>query len=238
MNNEHNKQNKPLWSGWLSKSQILLFEKCPRAWYLSKIKAVPPEEKLHLNNGRDVHSLFEWVYTVKDKFNDYEDLLNTLKINKMYSLHKQQAENFAKLIKEISLSKPLYTEYKIFNKKLGVVGILDRIDKINDEYFVVEYKWHFNEFAFKDHVFELSLYSWLYEQDKGVKVNKGAVLYVNDKILRLIDIDEQSKQEAVDRVYKTRGEMIRGMAKGEEGFEKRPGKWCKYCQFAKYCQGK
>ena len=69
-------------------------------------------------------------------------------------------------------------------------------------------------------------------------MNKGAVLYVNDKILKLIDIDEQSKQEAVDRVYKTRGEMIRDMAKGEEGFEKRPGKWCKYCQFAKYCQGK
>jgi len=222
-----------VWKGWLSKSQVLLFEKCPYAWYLSKILKLPEMERPELTDGREVHKILEWVYTIKERFEDENDLINVLRQNELFAEHRDQVINFARVISKISLSKPVYTEYKIFNSDLGIVGVIDRVDNINGEYVITEYKRRFSSLSFNDNVFELSLYAWLFEQEKQTKVNRGAIIYVNNGFLKEVNITDEMKKQAVMRVRRVRGEIIRRLA--NKHFEKREGAYCRYCQFAKYC---
>ena len=218
------------WSGWLSKSQIIQFLTCPYSWYLAKIKKVKQKYVEALENGKEVHKALENVYISKEQFESKYEILEELKKHKRFYAFKEQFENFSDLASQYTLKRPLFREYKIIDKNNKMRAIIDRIDRIENELYVVEYKWS-SQWPWTH--FELSLYASLLENKWHTPIRKGTVFYLTDNIIEMIEITNTMKNDAIKTTNNVRNEIYKKLK--DDKFEKRTGVWCENCPYKEWC---
>ena len=222
-----------LWAGWLSKSQVKQFERCPYAWYLRNILHQPGEERPELTNGSNVHEILNWVYDQKPRFESVEELRATLFSHPDSENYGPLLSNFLRIIERWTLSHPLFREYSVRDQDYAVTGKIDRVDMINSVTYVVEYKWSYKKYNQSDYLFELSLYAKLLEKNAHLIVNHGAVMFLQDGDIHTYEITDDMKNEAISRILNVRGEIFRCLA--TDNFVKRVSPLCKYCEYKNIC---
>lgn len=227
------KEQQFLWSGWLSKSQVRRFEKCPYSWYLERVKKVCPEERPELSKGRTIHEILAWVYTQRDKYSSIEEIAEQLTLHPDSKKFSDQIDNFLTALRYWTITHPLYTEFTVKDVDYAVIGVIDRIDMIDGQMYVVEYKWNYKDYNTDDYIFELSLYAKLFEKQNRAVVNNGGVIFLNDGFVKTFKLTDETKNSAIEHILDVRGAIFRSLA--HNSFKKNRGRWCDYCQFKKYC---
>ncbi|MCC7571362.1 PD-(D/E)XK nuclease family protein [Candidatus Micrarchaeota archaeon] len=240
------------WSGWLSKSQVIQFSECPYAWYLNKIKRIKPKPVEALENGKAVHEALDFLYSKldKDAFDSKHEIYECLKTHQDYERFKTQFDNFPEIMEKFTLKRPLFRELAISDQSTKLRAIIDRIDRIQNELYVVEYKWS-KKWPWSE--FELALYSVLVQKRWGNPIDKGAIVYLTDGDVKILDITPEMKKDAANLVIQTRNEIRKRLDKLDKvdtwvktaepstiekiecSFEKCPGERCKNCQYREYC---
>ena len=224
------------WSEWLSKSQIIQYSMCPYAWYLGKIRRIKQAKVKAFEDGRNVHQTLEDIYKNNESFKDNTHILEELKKTEHYETYKELFINFSNMLPTFSMKKPNFREIRIINNKLKMNCIIDRVDRIDNKFHVVEYKWS-NKWPWCD--FELSLYAGLLEKKWGNPITKGAVFYLSDFELKYFDITKEKKDNAINTITRIRNE-IKGKLRYEKvkpgQFDKKPGIACENCPYKHYCE--
>lgn len=208
----------------LSKSKVLCFQQCPYKYFLQNVEKVKidkiPEQ---LQKGIEVHKLFEdynklcqlGVHMVPDKFSE---------IMKKFAKHYE------------IFGKPIYSELKIYNKQLDIVGVIDAVHLDKDKVLVLDYKTG-KKHPLKDYRFELALYAYLYEQETNHSVDFVGIYFADAGEF----VGEKLDRNEIDKVL----EKIKDVKEQIQDCEKL-GKWeknetylCNWCEMRQngFCNG-
>jgi RecB family exonuclease len=148
----------------------------------------------------------------------------------------QHLSNFAdfniRRIKEVGVDNyaPAYTELSIYNKKWDLLGIIDRIDRIDDGYRVLDYKTG-KPHPVTNYCKELAVYKYLVEEYTGEEVTEVGIYFSKNNTLK---ITKDIEQDYVDKTL-LRFTVIR-KAIEEEIFPTKSGYLCRWCDHVKYCE--
>jgi len=114
---------------------------------------------------------------------------------------------------------------------LKLTGIIDRIDKDEDGYHLIDYKT--GKEKKKENDFQLMVYALLAEGALGMPLAKASYLYPENAKLVTFAPDGKSKDKALTKIK----EIINAIRKNEE-FDPEPSKMCYYCDFVELCPAK
>jgi len=148
-----------------SKSRFKLFSNCPRAYKYNYIEKVPRTVPESLTKGVLLHDLF-------DKFYDYRNInlaIKQLEIDNEFIIkYGEHINNFMDFNKRMKLI-PVIKEEKYYIEEF--VGVVDRVDLINNEYVIIDYKTS-NGSSVETYMDELLLYAWMIQKAKNIEVNE------------------------------------------------------------------
>ncbi len=234
----------------MSKSKILTFLQCSEKFRLQYILNLgtneEPEEGSPLKVGLDLHQIFEDYYTLPEAgtVETEDDIFNLLlqhplahkedkEIEKKYHLHLANfaAYNYHEL-KEKGLEKyiPPERELDLFDDKLRLRGIIDRVEYGNNGGMnVIDYKTGRMK-SLKHYTLELSLYKILYERYSGNTVDMAGIYFSQNGKLRLTEISKEDETRSLQIMENVRKKVA------QKQFVKSPGFLCNYCEFEKICQ--
>lgn len=114
---------------------------------------------------------------------------------------------------------------------LKVTGIIDRIDKEEKGYHLVDYKT--GKERKKEDDLQLMIYAVLAEGALGMPLAKASYLYPEKGKLVSFTPDTEAKDKALVRVKKIIQEI-----RADEEFDPHPSKMCYYCDFVELCPAK
>lgn len=173
----------------------------------------PLTKKSQLENKDPYHN------NLHHKVTDYEHL------QKIYNSH---LENFAAYnlsrIEDVGINNyiPEYREVTIYDPETHFLGILDRVEKREDGWYVIDYKTG-RPGTLKKYIMELSLYKYLFEVESGEKVAKAGIYFSEDGKERVIKLTEEDVNDALDEL-----DLVRHNIK-EEHFPKKRSYLCDCC---------
>ena len=235
----------------LSFSKIWTYLECPLKFYFQYIKKLPTKPKPYFSFGKSIHLALSEFHKLPP-YPPLESLIESLIKNWISEGYSSKEEELRELerAKEIlrryyfrnifNYQKAFAVEQKVIFKINGIemISYIDRIDKIGDDYEIVEYKTGKNGLAYKSlglldesNLLQMSIYK-IAAQEILKKKPKYITLYYlslpQEKIK--LDIPEEKIEESKNiilEVYK----------KIEEGyFPKRENKFCNFCDFRKECE--
>lgn len=230
-------------SFYLSKSNYSAFKSCPRRFYYGFVKREPPTPSFEMTLGINLHELIKKAYD-NIKFEDnnvifIEPKLENVELSRMY-------ENFVKfeqmrygLYKEKfgtdapSKFSPLFTEHKIRNIDLKIVGVIDWLGlSTTGEYQVVDYKSSRiakdKKKSVSDYKFELCMYKVLAEMEKKIdgEVKYGTIYFPDsNKVL-----EKTFTEKDIDWFF---GELNTTMEQIKQCFDK--NEWQCNTMFCQFC---
>ncbi|NIT03795.1 Dna2/Cas4 domain-containing protein [Candidatus Saccharibacteria bacterium] len=114
---------------------------------------------------------------------------------------------------------------------LQLTGVIDRIDKEEDGYHLMDYKT--GKEKKKESDFQLMVYALLAEGALGMPLAKASYLYPESAKLTTFTPDSKSKNKALAKIKE-----IIGAIQADEEFEPQPSKMCYYCDFVELCPAK
>lgn len=180
----------------ISKSKIICYETCPQKYklqYIDKIKL--PTMPVALIKGIDAHENLERYIAnldleaaMKSPRTAITEAMNkdldVVQIETLKGFCEYEIKRAANCIRHgKSLDKyfmPVHTEIKITSKKYGVVGVIDRVDKLfNDKIGIFDYKTGQNKSISDWNEIELMMYKLLYEEKFGETVGLLGIIYVS-----------------------------------------------------------
>ncbi len=221
----------------LSKSKIGTFQTCP---YLFKLKYI--DKKLEdagknpvMERGIRLHKVLDDFY---NKGNNYKEFIENIKQHDDYDEFSEQVKNFVSWNYDNSLRIPLHREVWVESTKLGVRGIIDRVDEEEDGKIIV---WDYKSGRvnpLSKYRFELALYALLYQTTTGKIPDKWGVYFVDHNIEKVENVDQKYVENAVVKVASARKEIVERVTNGE--FEKKCSGFCNFCEAKKegFCEGK
>lgn len=215
----------------LSKSKVLQFAKCPRAFQYSSIdkrkaKVTPPQ----LKKGIEVHDLLEQFYLSEG--NTADEKFESLKKNPKFAEYQGIMLNFLMWNRDIereqgTLIIPEEAETKYFCKELNFSGIVDRVDQDGKYVAVIDYKTG-KVRPMDGYRYELAMYAYLIEQLTPLKVDFWGILWVEHNCK--LDLESASREEILKAVTYTEEirEEIKSCVK-KKFFPKKPSYLCNWC---------
>lgn len=221
----------------ISKSKVLCYVDCPRLFKFKYILKLPEQVHPAATIGKNIHSMAENFYKKANKDSNRDECFEIIKEllpDKPCEKTKLYATNFHTLImQEIEehgeIKKPAFLEVVVEHE--GIKGIVDKVIKFNDgTYGVVDYKTGSPK-NIKHYMYELSLYAWLIEKSKGIKVTKVAVdkLRNKGKIHEWHDVTQDDMLKAVALTH-----QVRAKIEAEE-FAMKKGQTCYWCPHKDLC---
>jgi len=242
-----------------SVSQLKTYQSCPKKYLYSYIYKIPSLSKHFFDFGTTIHSVLEdiakKITPETDEALFLSKSLNLLKkywISKGYENVEQEKLYFEKAVKLLKnfiikqkqlsiLNRIIVAEEKQFLIKLSgkkIYGIIDRIDKVDDTYEILDYKTSnsmIDQKKLKTDI-QLIIYALALKQDpnlfKQYPKKIGLWYLIHDKIT-LIDFDETITN-------KIKLDILKIIEKIENSnFKPMPSKFnCDYCDYSNICPNK
>jgi DNA helicase-2/ATP-dependent DNA helicase PcrA len=244
----------------VSYSQLNTYEDCPKKYKYSYVLRVPSKPHASLSFGSTIHNTLKDFYTLlKDSREGFEGIVEKPteeKLLELYDMHwlshgydSKAHEEKRRLSGKSMLKKyfkDLYSEdqkpfrlEESFSVHVGesvFVGKIDRIDIVDDskeriEVEIIDYKTGKvkNDSNIKKDL-QLPLYALFAEQKLGLKVVAAKYVFVEYGEVVEVDVSEQRKEEARERVV----EIIEKIR--ENDFSPTPGYLCSYCDYNTVCE--
>lgn len=221
----------------MSKSKLNTYLNCPynfKLTYIDKLTEYDdePEDGTPLRIGLDVHKIFEDYYILPAASfveEPYEETIGEL----VYSLPKatqyqEHMDNFiawnAAMVREMGPKDyiPEYRELKLHDKAHNFNGIIDRAEKTEDGFRVLDYKTGKPK-ALTQFLEELALYKYLFEATMHEHVSEVGIYFSKTGKLRVIELTETDVERALNNLEKARKNIL------NEVFTKKPSFLCNYC---------
>lgn len=160
---------------WLSKSSIFLYNFCPYAFWLKYVKNVETDVTEQMKRGSRFH---DWAENIYEKIDKEKLVKGDTSIEKEYSKYKNENDsvydNFIELEKDRWKSFddkydffPVLTEEFLTDEDLYYFGTFDRLDKFDDDkYIVIDYKTgSYKKYKDSEYRFQLYGYKHLIEEN-------------------------------------------------------------------------
>jgi CRISPR/Cas system-associated exonuclease Cas4 (RecB family) len=166
---------------------------------------------------------------IEDERKHYERALKLLKrFAQTQNLNPEiaylpQTENEGEFVKENLLMFP-------FEPGTILQGKIDRIDREEDGYHLIDYKTSRSE-THDD--LQLSAYAILSRQALGKPIHKASYLYLESGNFKTFPVTEETEAKTRQRIL----ELI-SRIKADEEFSPRPGKRCYWCPYVEFCPAK
>ncbi len=244
----------------VSYSQLNTYEDCPKKYKYAYILRVPSKPHASLSFGTTIHNTLKDFYTLhreaKEGLEGIVGLPDQQKLLELYNTHwvprgydskaheEKRKKSGERMLK--SYYKNLYSEnqrpyrleesFSVHVDDSVFVGKIDRIDIVDDskekmEVEIVDYKTGKvkNKANIKKDL-QLPLYALFAEEKLGLKVVGAKYVFVEHSEVVEVDVSEEKKNEARDRVV----EIIEKIRK--QNFAPTPGYLCKYCDYNTVCE--
>lgn len=235
-----------------SVSQLKTYEACPKKYLYSYVYKIPSRARHYFDFGTSVHAVLEGIVFEIDKYSKevlFARGVSSLKkgwISKGYENAAQEREYFEKGIlaikgfidKELEVKKDgrkvesVERKFVIEVEGKKILGFIDRVDKIGEEFEIIDYKTSNScesDVELKKNL-QLYVYSLAAKQEFGVFPKRMGLWYlIHDKIsyVDFADIDFEGLKKRVV-------ELIGGIESLE--FSANPSFFnCKYCDYSSIC---
>jgi RecB family exonuclease len=229
----------------MSKSKLSTYRNCPynfKLTYIDKLNEFDdePEEGSPLKIGLEVHKIFEDYYDlpaarmIEEPYEkNITNLMYALPNAEKYEVH---VDNFIKfnveMIKRRGIENyiPEYRELRLHDNKHNFNGIIDRAEKIEDGYCVIDYKTGKPK-ALTQFLEELALYKYLFESTMNKPVIKVGIYFSKSGKLRTTELDSDDVESALYNMEAAREQIAK------EVFPKRPSfpQLCNFCSNKLVC---
>lgn len=219
---------------WLSKSDIISYNRCPYAFYLNKIEGLQPDIPQVVKRGSRFH---EWADTIYDKI-DKERILNgdttvEQEMNK-YAPPGEVYQNYIQMEQKrwnndpTETFFPYKTEEFLWDDDLMFMGTYDRLDRQDDQYVVIDYKTgQYKDYKMSGYRFELFGYKYLIEKNYDIDVDYLCVVFPDSKVSKCEPFKKQTETAFFNKVERTREQIL------EQKFPKTGS--CQFCFMKKKC---
>ncbi len=229
-----------------SYSQIDTFKLCPLKFKYRYVLRVPAEPHHALSFGRAVHETLKEFHQREMKSEQVSEKLLLELYEKNFTDEGYESAEHKKLRFESGkaalkdyfgkyktlFGKPVVLE-KPFRLKIGDVvltGTIDRIDRVNDGFEIVDYKTgSLKKKKDVDRDEQLTIYALAAEEALGIKAKKQALYFIEDGE----KVETERSEAQLSKKRKDLDKVIDEMKKSK--FEAKPGFACGFCEFRKIC---
>jgi len=236
----------------LSFSKIRTYLECPLKYYFIYILNFKTKPKSYLSFGKTIHSTLSEFHKLVPypSFDDLKKIYEDKWINEGFLDKQQEEKEFEKglLILKKYYSKNIFNynkaymvekevNYKI--KDIFITGYIDRIDKFDDEYEIIEYKTGKNSIEYnsiglvdENNILQMSIY-YLAFKYQFKKYPKNILIYYisldkNEKIY--LNFNNNMSKETIKTILNVNNNIL------NNNFYKKENEFCKYCDFIKECK--
>lgn len=217
----------------VSKSSIGLFDKCPYSFFLHKVQGLRTKASPVMMKGIKTHEMFQKYFEnlkgkelsleVIDKTPDLQDEEDIMQMSnfKNFNLRKWVAvkdnpEDFMPILLEQRLEAK-------FNPTIKLVGIVDRVDKMNGQIFVIDYKTGRRLTDISEHAQEMSFYDELLMKAKNIKADINGIYHSRYDMFTKAPADHEYFKAFVEPVIL---EIERCYKENDWACDRRSCKWC------------
>jgi CRISPR/Cas system-associated exonuclease Cas4 (RecB family) len=132
-----------------------------------------------------------------------------------------------------NLIKPKLKEYKIFDKDLNVVGVIDNIEISYDELvYVIDYKTSklYRHTLPEEYVRQVSIYAYLYLKEFGKLPNFVGINYLRYGEVFIIPVTKELVEQAIKDIHMVREKSV---SKNLADYPRCSSEWCDCNHFEK-----
>ncbi len=239
----------------LSYSHISTFNACAYQFYFRYFLEVPGMDAASKSFGLSIHNTLKELYERLVRFkegvdehpklpdlNDFLAIYQSKWQSKGYESKKQEKIRFEAGKKALEgyfkkfftgKENPIWLEGKfhVDLDDIRIRGTVDRLDKVGDDYEIIDYKTGKLKKR-KDNLednLQLGIYSIALEKVKNIKANKASLIYVESQDKLSVTISEELKERAKEEVIGTLNEIKK------LEFPPKPGMLCKFCDYRNVC---
>ncbi|MGB9843150.1 MAG: RecB family exonuclease [Caldisericia bacterium] len=236
----------------LSFSKIKTYLECPLKYYFIYILNLKPKPKSYLSFGKTIHLTLSEFHKLPPypSFNDLKNIYQEKWISEGFP-DKEQEENefkkgllllkkyYAKNIFNYNKAFMVETEVNFKIKDILVTGFIDRIDKYNNEYEIIEYKTgknstDYNSIGLVDesNLLQMSIYYLAFKYQFKKNPKNMLIYYLS------LDKDEKIPVSFNNKILKETIKIILYVYKNilDNNFYKKENEFCRYCDFIKECK--
>jgi len=235
----------------LSYSKIKTYLECPLKYYFIYILNLKPKPKSYLSFGKTIHSTLAEFHKLPQypSFDELKKIYEEKWINEGFLDKIEEEKEFKK---GLLLLKKYYTK-NIFNynkaylvekevnyniKNILITGFIDRIDKFENEYEIIEYKTGKNSIEYnsiglvdENNLLQMSIYYLAFKSQFKKHPKKVSIYYLS------LDRDEKFNLNLNNDIFKETIKVILYVSNNiiNKNFYKKENEFCKYCDFMKEC---
>lgn len=215
----------------LSKSKLGNYQWCPRQFYLSNytesgIARSATITSAEMDNGTILHQFYE-------RFNGgYPNIAVTEELLCIDEFYEFNIINFYRILKTRNLDKADWSEEKIYDDELDLVGIIDAIYLTPDgQRLLVDYKTgNYKEYKTTDYRFELMIYVLLAERNLNIKIDKADMFFTSHPEVSIeFEVTDRMRTAALKKYRKLQAKIINGEFPKADKFK------CKTCEYIDLC---
>ena len=122
---------------------------------------------------------------VISKVKSIEDIFNLRSTMKIFDIFLKDLG--------VDISNTIFSEESIASEKLGYVGTVDWVVKMNSKVYLIDFKT--SSTIHESMGLQLSAYRQLLLEEKGIKIDMAAILLLNEKRYKLIEYRHESLNE-------------------------------------------
>jgi len=206
-----------------SPSSINTYLRCPRKYFLRYIKRLKQKPNIHLFRGSAVHeALAKFIENHALYSHDVEQMRITLieLFDSAWNSRKQQINNLGlskmdikrfyddsieMLLKWLNtytkgISKGLKrpkTEFRLFSKKHGIMGIVDAIYDHNDRIYLIDYKTGAKDTITRDIKIQIVIYALLYKENFKRMPHTVSIVFLKTQTIKRFRVTDELVQQAI-----------------------------------------